>query len=101
MSTFAFLGIILLVASILLFAYQVMTAFMQMGTSNEFTFENISLADILDVSAAEWSDGISIIYLQGLAETLLTMPLAILLLAGAIFFFLIHAFTSEKQIRKK
>ncbi len=101
MSTFTFLGIILLVASILLFAYQAMTAFMEMGTSNEFKFENINLADILDVSAAEWSEEISIVYLQGLAETLLTMPLAILLLTGAIFFFLIHAFTSEKQIRKK
>lgn len=101
MSTFSFLGILLLAASILLFAYQAMTAFMEMGTSNEFTFENIRLADILDVSASEWSDRISIVYLQSLAETLLTIPLALLLLAGAIFFFLIHAFTSEKQIRNK
>ncbi len=100
MSTSSFLGIILLIAAILLIAYQGMTAFMGMGTSNEFVFENVRLADFLNDSPDEGSAGISSGYLQSLIETLVTMPLAILLFAGAIFFFLIHAFTSERQIRK-
>lgn len=100
MSTFAFLGIIFLLAAILLFGYQAMVAFMGMGTSDKFVFENIRLADILDVSAPDWSERFSSVYIQSLAETLLTMPLTILLLAAALLFFLIHAFTSEKQIRK-
>ena len=100
MSTSAFLGIILLVAAILVFAFQAMTAFMGMGTSNEFTIESISIADILDVSPAEWSEGLSPSFIQGMAETLLSTPLVVLLLAGAVLLFLFHAFTSKKQIRK-
>jgi hypothetical protein len=36
-----------------------------------------------------------------MAETLMTLPLAILLFAVAIFFFLIHTFTGKKRLRKR
>ena len=100
MSTSSLLGIVFLIAAILLLAYQGMTAFMGMGTSNDFVFENIRLADFMDVEVDEGGEGLSSVSLQSLKETLLTMPLAILLFAAAIFFFLVHAFTSERQIRK-
>ncbi len=100
MSIFALLGLILLLLSISLLVYQGMTAFMNMGASDEFRFENITLVDILDVSTVKWLEGFSSVYVQSVAETLLSMPLAILLFAGAIIFFLIHAFTSEKRLRK-
>jgi hypothetical protein len=77
-----------------------MIAFMNMGVSDKFNYENICLADLVDPSTLERVDGISSIYVQSVAETLLTMPLAILLFAGAIVFFFLHAFTSERRIRK-
>jgi hypothetical protein len=78
-----------------------MIAFMDMGASDEFNYENISLADLVDVSTVEWVEGLSSINVQSVAETLLAMPLAILLFAGSIVFFFIHAFTSERRIRKR
>ena len=76
-------------------------AFINMGVSDDFTIENISLTDVLDVSTIESIDSISSIYLQSMAETLMTLPLAILLFAVAIFFFLIHTFTGKKRLRKR
>jgi hypothetical protein len=78
-----------------------MMAFINMGVSDDFTIENISLTDVLDVSTTESIDSISSIYLQSMAETLMTLPLAILLFAVAIFFFLIHTFTGKKRLRKR
>ena len=100
MSISALIGISLLLVSISLFVYQIMTAFMDMGVSDEFNYENISLGDLVDVSTLEWVERISSIYVQSVAETLLSMPLAILLFGGAILFFFVHAFTGEKRIRK-
>lgn len=100
MSISALIGIGLLLVSISLFVYQIMIAFMNMGVSDKFNYENICLADLVDPSTLERVDGISSIYVQSVAETLLTMPLAILLFAGAIVFFFLHAFTSERRIRK-
>ena len=77
-----------------------MIALMNMGVSDKFDYANISLADLVDDSTLDWVDGISSIYVQSIAETLLTMPLAILLFAVALAFFLLHAFTSERRIRK-
>ena len=100
MSISALIGISLLILSISLFVYQIMIAFMDMGASDNFNYENISLADLVDQSTIDWVDGISSIYVQSIAETLLTMPLAILLFAAAIVFFLFHALTSERRNRK-
>jgi hypothetical protein len=73
---------------------------MDMGASDDFNYENISLADLVDQSTIDWVDGISSIYVQSVAEILLSMPLAILLFAGVIVFFFFHALTSERRIRK-
>ena len=101
MSISALIGISLLLVSISLFVYQIIVAFMDMGVSNEFNYENISLADLVDVSIVKWvEEAISSIYVQSVVETLLGMPLAILLFAGAILFFFIYAFSSERRIRK-
>ena len=101
MSIFAWIGFIFLLVSISLFVYQGMTAFMDMGTSDEFSFGNITLTDILDSSTVESIDGMSSIYLQSIAETLLALPLALLLFAVAILFFVIHSFTGKKRLRKR
>ena len=101
MSIFTLLGIIFLAASIATFGYQGMTAFMDMGTSDDFSYDNIQLADMLGVSTEEWIEGISSTYLQSAAETVLTMPFALFLLVVAFLLFLIHAFTGKQRIRKR
>ena len=97
MSAFSTIGIILLVCAVILFAYQVMTAFLGMGTSDDFAYENINLEDILSESIIDWVDGISSATLQGISYTVITMPLVLLLLCGALFFFLIHMFKGHKH----
>ena len=88
MSAFSTIGIILLVCAVILFAYQVMAALLSMGTSDDFLYENINLENILSESFLDWVDGISSATLQGLAYTVITMPLVLLLLSGALLFFL-------------
>ena len=97
MSAFSTIGIILLVCAVILFAYQVMAALMSMGTSDDFLYENINLENILSESFLDWVDGISSATLQGLAYTVITMPLVLLLLSGALLFFLIHMFKGHKH----
>ena len=97
MSAFSTIGIILLVCAVILFAYQVMGAFLGMGTSDDFAYENINLENILSESFLDWVDGISSATLQGLAYTVITMPLVLLLLSGALLFFLIHMFKGHKH----
>jgi hypothetical protein len=97
MSAFSTIGIILLVCAVILFAYQVMAAFLGMGTSDDFVYENINLEDIFSESFLNWVDGISSANLQGLAYTVITMPLVLLLLCGALLFFLIHMFKGHKH----
>jgi hypothetical protein len=50
MSAFSTIGIILLVCAAMLFAYQIMAAFLGMGTSDDFVYENINLEDIFSES---------------------------------------------------
>jgi hypothetical protein len=97
MGAFSTIGIILLVCAVILFAYQVMAAFLGMGTSDDFVYRNISLEDILSESSTNWVEGISSANLQGLAYTVLTMPLVLLLLCGALLFALIHMFKGHKH----
>ena len=96
MAAFSTIGIILMVCAGLLFAYQVMAAFLSMGTSDDFVHENIRLEDILPESFLDWADGISSINLQAFANTVISMPLVVLLLCGALLFFLIHMFKGHK-----
>ena len=97
MSAFSTIGIIFLVCAVILFAYQVMSAFLGMGTSDDFLYENINLENILSESFLEWVDGISSATLQGIALTVITMPLVLLLLCAALFFFLIHMVKGHKH----
>jgi len=97
MAAFSTIGIILLVCAVILFAYQVMAAFLGLGASDDFVYENISLEDILSESFLDWADGISSTNLQALANTVITMPVVLLLLCGALLFFLIHMVKGHKH----
>ena len=44
---FATIGIILLISALVLFGYQGISAFLDMGTSDEFVYENVSFVDVL------------------------------------------------------
>ena len=96
MNKFSVIGSILLVSAFLLFVYQVITAFLGMGTSDEFIYKNIRLVDVLDEKYINWIGSISLIPIQNIAETIITIPLALLLLFSSVLFFLIHAFKSIK-----
>jgi hypothetical protein len=67
-----------------------------MGTSDEFVYQNIRLVDVLAEKYTDWIDSISFLPIQIIAETIITMPLALLSLFGSVLFFLIHAFKSFK-----
>lgn len=96
MAVFSTIGIILMVCAGILVAYQVMSALLGMGTSDDFVFENISLEDILGERVFDWIDGISISAIQDLAATVVSMPLVVLMLCGAVLFFIIHVFKGHK-----
>jgi hypothetical protein len=96
MNKFSVIGSILLVSAFLLFVYQVITAFLGMGTSDEFIYKNIRLVDVLDEKYINWIGSISLISIQNIAETIITIPLALLLLFSSVLFFLINAFKSFK-----
>jgi hypothetical protein len=93
---YSVIGSILLISTFLLFAYQVITAFLGMGTSDEFVYRNIRLVNVLAEKHIDWIDSISLSPVQSIAETIVTMPLALLLLFGSVLFFLIHAFKGFK-----
>ena len=96
MTIFAAIGIILLVSAFILFGYQGLSAFLEMGTTDKFVYKNICLVDILDEKYYSWISGISSVSIQGIAETFIEAPLALWLLCGAVFFLLIHAFKGER-----
>ena len=98
MAAFSTVGIILMVCAGLLFGYQVMSALLSMGASDDFVYENIRLEDILSESSLEWVADISSANLQGVAYTVITLPLVVWLLFGAMFFFLIHMFRGHKKL---
>ena len=54
MSLFSAIGIILLAGALVLFGYQGIGAFLEMGTSDEFVYKNISFVDILDEEYYSW-----------------------------------------------
>ena len=93
---YSVIGSILLVLAFLLFAYQVLAAFLGMGTSDEFVYKNIRLVDVLGENYIDWIDSISLLYIKSIAETIITMPLSLLLLFCSVLFFIIHAFRSFK-----
>jgi len=96
MTIFSAIGIILLISAFILFGYQGLSAFLSMRTTDQFVYENIRLVDILDEKYYSWIKDISFVFIQGIAETFITAPIALWLLCGAVFFFLINAFKGEK-----
>ena len=98
MAVFSTIGIILMVCAGILFAYQVMAAFLGMGTSDSFEYENIKPEDLLSESSLEWIAELSSANLQGIAYTVISLPLVVWLLFGAMFFFLIHMFRGHKKL---
>jgi hypothetical protein len=96
---FSKIGIILLVLALVILAYQGLSAFLGMGTSDEFVYENVSFADILDEASFSWVEGISSPSIRGFAETLINAPIALWMVGGAVLCFLIHAFRGPKHIR--
>ena len=99
MPKFSTIGIILLVLGLVVFAYQGLSAFLAMGESDEFVYENISFGDILDEGFFSWIDGISSPSIRSIAETLINVSIAVWMLGGALLCFLIHAFKGTKHIR--
>jgi hypothetical protein len=93
---FATIGIILLISALVLFGYQGISAFLDMGTSDEFVYENVSFVDVLGEEFFSWIDSISSPSIQSIAETLISAPIALWMLCVAVFCFLIHAFRGVK-----
>jgi hypothetical protein len=93
---YSVIGSILLVFTFLLLAYQVITAFLGMGTSDEFVYNNIRLVDVLGEKYTDWINSISFSPIQSIAETISTIPLALLSLFGSVLFFLIYALKGFK-----
>jgi hypothetical protein len=96
MSMFSAIGIILLAAAFILFGYQGLSAFLEMGVTDEFVYHNISIVDILDEKYYSWIYSIPYVSIQGIFETFINAPLALWLLCGAVFFLLIHAFKGDR-----
>jgi len=96
MSTFTLIGLILMAIAGALFAYQVMDGFLGMGTSDDYVYENIRFESILGDGAQNWVEGISSPAMRGFAETLISLPLVVVLLSAAALFFLIHMFSGHK-----
>ena len=96
---FSKIGIILLVLALVILAYQGLSAFLGMGTSDEFVYENVTFADVVDAGSFSWIDGIASPSIRGFAETLIYAPIALWMVGGAVFCFLIHAFRGPKPIK--
>jgi hypothetical protein len=93
------IGIILLALGLVIFAYQGISAFLGMGTTDEFVYENVSFVDILGEGFFGWVDGISSPSVRSTAETLINAPIALWMVGGAVFCFLLHAFKGPKHLR--
>jgi len=96
MSTYTLIGLILLASAILLFGYQVIEGFLGMGTSDDYVYENIRFEAVLGEGAQDWVDGISSPAIKDLAETVISLPLVVVLLGVALLFFIIHMFRGPK-----
>jgi hypothetical protein len=96
---FSRIGVILLVSALVILAFQGMSAFLGMGSSDEFVYKNVSFADILHEGFVGWVDDISSPSIKSFAETLINAPIALWMVGGALFCFVIHAFRGPKHIR--
>lgn len=96
MSTYTFIGLILLASAILLFGYQVIDGLLDMGTSDDYVYQNVRFESVLGQGVQDWVDGISSPAIKGFAETVISLPLVVVLLGGALLFFILHMFRGHK-----
>jgi hypothetical protein len=97
MSIFNLIGFIFLLAALGLLGYQAIVAFLALGVSDNFVYENIRLIDILDEKYLAWiNDSISSPFIHHIADAIFTSPLFLWLILGALLFFLINAFKRVK-----
>jgi len=96
MSTFTLIGLVLMAFAGVLFAYQVMDGFLGMGTSDDYVYQNIRFESVLGDGVQNWVESISSPAMRGFAETVITLPLVVVLLGAAVLFFIIHMFRGHK-----
>jgi hypothetical protein len=96
MSTYTLIGLILLTSAILLFGYQVIDGLLDMGTSDDFVYQNVRFESVLGLGVQDWVDGISSPAIKSFAETVISLPLVVVLLGGALLFFIFHMFRGHK-----
>jgi len=76
--------------------YQLISAALKLGPSDDFVFRNVRLNDVLGQKFFNWIDTIPSLYIQSLAEFLISAPLLFWLLGVALIFFVIQAFKRVK-----
>jgi len=96
MSKLGVIGFLFLVATFFLLCSQLISAALKLGPSNDFVYKNVRLIDVLDQKYFNWIDTIPSVYIQRIAEFLISAPLFFWLLGGALLFFGIQAFKRVK-----
>jgi hypothetical protein len=96
MSRLGVSGFLFLVAGFFLLCYQFIKAALNLGTSNDFVYRNIRLIDVLDQKYFGWIGNIPSMYIQSIAEFLISAPLLFWLVGVALFFFCIQALKRVK-----
>ena len=96
MSKLGVSGFLFLMAGFLLLCYQFISAALKLGTSNDFVYRNVRLIDVLNQKYFNWIDTISSVYIQSIAEFLITAPLLFWLVGVALVFFCIQALKRVK-----
>ena len=96
MSKLGVTGFIFIIAAFFLLCYQLISAALKLGPSDDFVFRNVYLNDVLGQKFFNWIDTIPSIYIQSLAEFLISAPLLFWLLGVALIFFVIQAFKRVK-----
>ncbi|MFC1882354.1 hypothetical protein ACFL2S_12770 [Thermodesulfobacteriota bacterium] len=90
------IGFLFLIAAFFLLCYQFISAALKLGPSNNFIYKNIRLIDVLDKKYFDRIDTIPSIYIQSIAEFLISAPLLFWLIGCAFIFFGIQAFKRVK-----
>ena len=96
MSKLGVTGFIFIIAAFFLLCYQLISAALKLGPSDDFVFRNVHLNDVLGQKFFNWIDTIPSIYIQSLAEFLISAPLLFWLLGVALIFFGIQALKRVK-----
>lgn len=96
MSKLGIIGFLFLVAAFFLLCYQFISAALKLGPSSDFVYKNVRLIDVLDQKYFNWIDTIPSVYIQRIAEFLISVPVLFELIGCALIFFAIQAFKRVK-----